>query len=269
MRRAERAPRTRARRRRAARRPTGCRVTSIASIGRQRREDRRQAPGEHRLAGAGRAVQVEVVAARGGDLERRDQPVVAADVREVQLRGRLALLRRRLRRRRRLGLAAQEVDRLLEVRGAEHRELGDQRGLGARRRAGRAAAAGRAARALGDRQRAADRPAARRSATARRRPRSPRRSSGASWPPATSSATASGRSKPGPILRRSAGARLTVMRPPGNTKPEFTSAARTRSRASRTALSASPTTVNAGRPLAGCRPRPRPGGSSRRRRRRC
>ena len=40
------------------------------------------------------------------------------------------------------------------------------------------------------------------------------------------------------------------MRPPGNTKPEFTSAARTRSRASRTALSASPTTVNAGRPLA-------------------
>src|SRR3712207_4450598 len=41
---------------------------------------------------------------------------------------------------------------------------------------------------------------------------------------------------------------LTVMRPPGNTKPEFTIAARTRSRASRTALSASPTTVNAGRP---------------------
>ena len=40
-----------------------------------------------------------------------------------------------------------------------------------------------------------------------------------------------------------------MIRPPGNTKPEFCSAARTRSRASRTALSASPTTVNAGRPL--------------------
>src|SRR5918995_3199146 len=38
------------------------------------------------------------------------------------------------------------------------------------------------------------------------------------------------------------------MRPSGNTKPEFVIAARTRSRASRTALSASPTTVNAGSP---------------------
>src|SRR3954471_5060988 len=38
------------------------------------------------------------------------------------------------------------------------------------------------------------------------------------------------------------------MRLAGNAKPEFTSAAWTRSRASRTALSARPTTVNAGRP---------------------
>ena len=34
-----------------------------------------------------------------------------------------------------------------------------------------------------------------------------------------------------------------MIRPSGNTKPEFVIAARTRSRASRTALSASPTTV--------------------------
>ena len=35
----------------------------------------------------------------------------------------------------------------------------------------------------------------------------------------------------------------------GNSKPEFVIAERTRSRASRTALSASPTIVNAGRPM--------------------
>ena len=39
-----------------------------------------------------------------------------------------------------------------------------------------------------------------------------------------------------------------MIRSCGNTKPEFASAARTRSRASRTALSASPTTANAGSP---------------------
>ena len=72
--------------------------------------------------------------------------------------------------------------------------------------------------------------------------------SGSSCPEATSSATASGRSNAGPTLRRYAGARLTVMRRSGNSKPEFCSAERTRSRASRTALSARPTTVNAGRP---------------------
>src|SRR4051812_21899858 len=38
------------------------------------------------------------------------------------------------------------------------------------------------------------------------------------------------------------------MRLSGNSKPELTIAERTRSRASRTALSGSPTTVNAGRP---------------------
>ena len=59
---------------------------------------------------------------------------------------------------------------------------------------------------------------------------------------------ASGRSKPGPILRRYAGARLIVMRFCGNSKPELVIAERTRSRASRTALSASPTIVKAGRP---------------------
>ena len=58
---------------------------------------------------------------------------------------------------------------------------------------------------------------------------------------------APGRS-PGPTLRRYAGARLTVIRRCGNSKPELRIAARTRSRASRTAVSASPTIVKAGRP---------------------
>ena len=103
--------------------------------------------------------------------------------------------------------------------------------------------------ALGDRERTAHRPHLARRATSSPTTAQP---STASWvgicPPATSSGDRDGRSKPGPILRRSAGARFTVMRRSGNSKPGFTSAARTRSRASRTALSASPTTVNAGRP---------------------
>ena len=217
---------------------------------RQRRQDRRQPAREHRLAGAGRAVQVEVVAAGGGDLERRDQPVVAADVGEVQ------------RRRARRAAPAAQIRRHGRLRP---RRAGTRRPPRAsRRRAprapGRAPPRARdgarheqppqavAARALGDRERAADRRAARRSSDSSPTTAQPSSASGSSWPPATSSATASGRSKPGPILRRSAGARLTVIRRRGNTKPEFTSAARTRSRASRTALSASPTTVNAGRP---------------------
>ena len=46
-----------------------------------------------------------------------------------------------------------------------------------------------------------------------------------------------------------AGARLAVIRPSGNLKPELRIADRMRSRDSRTAVSPRPTTVNAGRPL--------------------
>ena len=66
------------------------------------------------------------------------------------------------------------------------------------------------------------------------------------WPAAASSAQAIARSSPAPALGRSPGARLAVMRPAGNRKPELRIAAWMRSRASRTAVSASPTTVNAG-----------------------
>ena len=70
----------------------------------------------------------------------------------------------------------------------------------------------------------------------------------ASCPLADRSATASARSKLGPALRRSAGARLAVSRCWGNWRPEFSVAARTRSRASRTAASGRPTTVKPGSP---------------------
>ena len=72
-----------------------------------------------------------------------------------------------------------------------------------------------------------------RRAAARRRRGSRRRSRGRS---------------PGPALRRSAGARLTVIRCSGNSKPELTIAARTRSRDSRTAASGRPTIVKEGSP---------------------
>ena len=53
-----------------------------------------------------------------------------------------------------------------------------------------------------------------------------------------------GRSKRPDSLGRSAGARLTVMRLLGNSKPELTMAARTRSRASLTSVSGRPTSAS-------------------------
>ncbi len=64
--------------------------------------------------------------------------------------------------------------------------------------------------------------------------------------------SAIGRSKWLPSFGRSAGAMLTVMRRAGSASPDASSAARTRSRASDTALSGSPTTLNAGSPGATC-----------------
>ena len=129
----------------------------------------------------GRAVQVEVVAAGGGDLERRDQRVVAAHVGEVQRAARRssARLGRRSAARRRLGVAAQERDRLLDAcRRRAPRSSGTSAASRARGRGTQQPRAGRGgARPRRSRARRAP-PAARRSATARRRPRSPR---AASW----------------------------------------------------------------------------------------
>ena len=66
-----------------ARRRSGCAVTSRASSWVERREDRGEPAGEHRLAGAGRAGEQQVVAAGGGGLERAAGPGEAADLGEV------------------------------------------------------------------------------------------------------------------------------------------------------------------------------------------
>src|SRR5512144_456575 len=69
---------------------------------------------------------------------------------------------------------------------------------------------------------------------------------------AASRPSAIGRSKWLPSLRRSAGARLTVIRFGGSARPIAASAARTRSRLSATALSGNPTTENDGKPWVTC-----------------
>ena len=71
---------------------------------------------------------------------------------------------------------------------------------------------------------------------------------GLSWPLATSRAKAMGRSKPGPSLRRSAGARFTMTRVSGTLRPLWRRAERTRSRDSCTAASARPTMCRPGSP---------------------
>ena len=102
----------------------------------------------------------------------------------------------------------------------------------------------RARGALGDRERAAARPQLAAERRARRRRRSASSALGRDLPPAARTARRRcARSKPGPALRRSAGARLTVMRSQRELEAELRSAARTRSRASRTARSARPTIV--------------------------
>ena len=71
-------------------------------------------------------------------------------------------------------------------------------------------------------------------------------------PAAAAMPMAMGRSKRPDSLGRSAGARLTVMRRLGNSRPLCSRAARTRSRLSRTEVSGRPTMLKAGRPLARC-----------------
>ena len=218
----------------------------------QRREHAGQAAGEHRLAGPGRADEQEMVATGGGDLERT--------------------ARRRPARARRRGLAGEGASRPADRR---------RRAVPATwcvRRAdtpppGPACRWVRRARREPRRPRARSPPAASASETPSRRspaaigrtPRvgstapssdssptmaSPGPSSRGIAPAAARIATAIGKSKAAPALRRSAGARFTVIRCGGKSNPELRMAARTRSRLSRTLASGSPTMAKTGRPKA-------------------
>ncbi len=81
-------------------------------VERQRRQEPRQAPRQHRLARAGRPDHQQVVAAGGGDLERPPGQVLAVHVAEVGLvGGRPAARRRGARGRARVGVV-QHRDRL-------------------------------------------------------------------------------------------------------------------------------------------------------------
>ena len=67
-------------------------------------------------------------------------------------------------------------------------------------------------------------------------------------PAAARTATAIGRSRPQPCRSALAGGKLMVMAPVGQSSPLFSTAARTRSRASRKLIPGTPETPNAGAP---------------------
>ena len=86
------------------------------------------------------------------------------------------------------------------------------------------------------------------------RPSSPKKARSSSWSPGTwsdaaSTPMATARSRPDPALRSDDGARFTVIFRPGKVNPALVTAARTRSRASRQAVSGRPTMLKPGRPV--------------------
>ena len=238
---------------RAGRRPTVSRVTSIASAAVSGGRIARQPAGQHRLAGAGRALHAEVVAAGGRHLERA-RISASGRARRTRSSWRHGSAPRPHRRRRgRLGVAARARRPPRAASRPRATSTPATSAASARLATRDSSSPGEPVRGAGP-SATASTPRIERSsppsARARRRPRSLR----SARPRAGRRRRASRRRAPGrtpaPLLRRYAGARLTVIRLPGNSKPEFVSAARTRSRASRTALSARPTIVNVGRPCA-------------------
>ncbi len=242
----------------------------------ERRQDRRQPPRRQRLAGARRPDDQQAVAAGGGDLERPPQRRLAAQVGEVRADRRATVGVD-------LGLGAGGSSGSSSEPTARAGRAG-RSGPPSARCARRAAIAARLGRVRGgDHERAparlrrassaiASAPATGR--TAPSRPSSParatalERASAGSWPEATSSAAAIARSKAGPGLAQVGRREVGVIRCCGNSKPELTIAARTRSRDSRTAASGRPTIENAGSPwcdvdLDASRRAPRPRGARR------
>ena len=176
--------------------------------------------------------------ARGGDRQRLDRRGMAAHVAEIGRRHASAACAPRTAAG--ADLAAQRRREPGEVRDAEHLEPVDERRLARRARAARRARPARAGRAPSAATSVPGRRGPRRSATARRRPRGARARRSGSRPRRRGSRRRSrGRSRRRPCAG-GPGARLTVIRRCGNSKPELRIAALTRSRDSATDAVAEP-----------------------------
>ena len=226
---------------------------------RQRRQQAGETARQHRLAGARRADHQDAQLPGRGDLEGALGGALAAHVDEIVERSASP------------GVAADEAGAARSRRrrrpggGHGRRRAGDRRRARRGRRpgptrrrwpaAGRGCAASSPASVAGRAPSPARRApvAAGRRARARRRTRSASSRAASIWPAAARMPRAIGRSKRPDSLGRSAGARLTVTRLLcGNSRPLVCNAARTRSRDSLTSVSARPTSVKLGRPLARC-----------------
>ena len=181
-------------------------------------------PRHHRLAGAGRADEQEIVAAGRTRLRARGARAVGrARRRDRATSARWACGGGRSRRRRagaRTGRSAREPRR----RATTPRRTSspdDDRRLARVGRRQQDAGQAFAPRRRGDRQHAARRHESIRRATARRAARDRRSAAARRRPDAARMPSAIGRSNDAPALRTSAGARLTVMRCGGNSKPEL------------------------------------------------
>ena len=179
-------------------------------VPRQRRQDAREPPPEHRLAGSRRACEQDVVLSRRRELERAAPALLAAHLGEVGQERLLELVASGRSGERDVLLAPQVGDRLGQV---VHRDDVDARQRRLGRRLGRADEAGQPCRRApsGNGDRARDRP----HATVERELADTavlEQPLGRELVRAASSASAIGRSKPEPSLRNAAGARLTVIR---------------------------------------------------------
>ena len=169
----------------------------------ERREQAGEAPGQHGLAGAGRAGEEQVVGAGGGDLEGPAGLVLASDVGEV-----LDHRHRGVGRRpgaAQLGPADQPLADLLQRGGAGDPQAGDERGLDQVGLGDDQEPGARPAGGQGGRQHPLDRADVAAEAELADRPQALEGRSGGTHPAAASRPIAMGRSNPEPCLGRSAG----------------------------------------------------------------
>ena len=186
-------------------------MTSIASVGRERRQDPRQPSREHRLAGSRRAGEQEVVSTRRPRSRARAALAPVLSHRRgreaTPAAGARSAAPRAPGRARRAGT---RPHRRGAAREPARSPRAPPRATSARRRASAASPPRRAASASAERLR---RPAAvARRERARRRPRAPPATLRGICPDAARIESAIGRSKPEPSFRSAAGARLTVIR---------------------------------------------------------